>query len=149
MLNQSRRWVLPAFAVCLAGCIPQYHARKVQEANSEKRLTLGAVQQTVRKGMSGGEVLEALGSPNVVSTDENSNEVWVYDKFATDVVSSDNEWSIVGAVAGAGSGAVGGARGGLGGHSGASSTSQRTLTVIVKFDENKKVRDFAYHASRF
>ena len=31
----------------------------------------------------------------------------------------------------------------------ATSKSQRTLTVIVKFDENSKVRDFAYHSSRF
>lgn len=130
------------------GC-PQYHAQKVQNANSDKRLTLGAVQQTIRKGMSGGEVLEALGSPNVVSTDERGNEVWAYDKFATDVVTSENGWSIVGGVVGAGSGAAGGAGGGLSGRAGASSTSQRTLTVVVKFDEAKRVRDFAYHASRF
>lgn len=130
------------------GC-PQYHAQQVQNANSDKRLTLGAVQQTIRKGMSGGEVLEALGSPNVVSTDERGNEVWAYDKFATDVVTSENGWSIVGGVVGAGSGAAGGAGGGLSGRAGASSTSQRTLTVVVKFDEAKRVRDFAYHASRF
>jgi hypothetical protein len=28
-------------------------------------------------------------------------------------------------------------------------TSQRTLTVIIKFDEHDRVRDFAYHTSRF
>ena len=32
---------------------------------------------------------------------------------------------------------------------GTSSVSQRTLTVIVKFDADKRVRDYAYHASRF
>jgi len=32
---------------------------------------------------------------------------------------------------------------------GAASTSQRTLTVIIKFDNDKKVRDFAYHTSKF
>ena len=37
----------------------------------------------------------------------------------------------------------------MSGKSEASSTSQRTLTVIIKFDEEKKVRDFAYHTSRF
>ncbi len=99
--------------------------------------------------MSGGEVIEALGSPNVISTDEKGNEVWVYDKFATDVVASESGWSVLGAVVGAGSGAAGGAGGGLSGRSGAQSSSQRTLTVVVKFDEAKRVRDFAYHASRF
>jgi hypothetical protein len=38
--------------------------------------------------------------------------------------------------------------GGEGG-SGATSESQRTLTVIVKFDEQKKLTDLAYHSSRF
>ena len=99
--------------------------------------------------MSGSEVIEMLGSPNVVSTDENGNEVWVYDKFATDVVASESGWSVIGGVAGAGSGAAGGAGAGFGGRSGAASSSQRTLTVVVKFDSNKRVRDFAYHASRF
>jgi len=32
---------------------------------------------------------------------------------------------------------------------GAATVSQRTLTVIVKFDTDKRVRDYAYHASRF
>jgi outer membrane protein assembly factor BamE (lipoprotein component of BamABCDE complex) len=149
MLNRKYCGALLGFLACAAGCGAPYHARQVQEANSEKRLTLGAVQQTVRKGMSGGEVIEALGSPNVVSTDEHGNEVWVYDKFATDVVASEGGWSVIGGVVGAGSGAAGGAAAGFNGRSGASSASQRTLTVVVKFDENKKVRDFAYHASRF
>ena len=29
------------------------------------------------------------------------------------------------------------------------SSSQRSLTVIIKFDEDSKVYDFAYHTSRF
>jgi outer membrane protein assembly factor BamE (lipoprotein component of BamABCDE complex) len=136
-------------AIFISGCAADYHARKVQEANSEKRLTLGSVQQSVRKGMSGGEVMETLGSPNVVSTDDKGNEVWVYDKFATDVVASESGWNIIGGVVGAGSGAAGGAGAGFGGRSGGASSSQRTLTVVVKFDENKRVRDFAYHSSRF
>ena len=32
---------------------------------------------------------------------------------------------------------------------GASSTTQRTLTIIIKFDEENKVRDFAYRQSTF
>ena len=31
----------------------------------------------------------------------------------------------------------------------ASSTRQRTLTIIIKFDEQKKVRDFAYNYTQF
>ncbi len=32
---------------------------------------------------------------------------------------------------------------------GATSTTQKTLTVIIKFNEHGTVRDFAYHTSRF
>lgn len=112
-------------------------------------MTVGTVQREIRKGMSGAEVLETLGSPNVLSTDEAGREVWVYDKFATDVVVSESGWSVLGGGVGFGNSAVGGGLLGASGSSGAASKSQRTLTIVIKFDEQKKVRDFAYHASRF
>ena len=80
---------------------------------------------------------ETLGSPNIVSTDENRLEVWIYDKIATDVSYSNNEGGVWLVIAG------------VSGSSGASSTSQRTLTIVIKFDQDKKVRDFAYHSSSF
>lgn len=137
-----------AVAPWCTGCA-RSHARDVQSGLEGDRLTLGTVQRDIRKGMSGAEVATALGSPNVVTTDELGNEVWIYDKFATDVVSSSSGWSIFGAAVGAGSGLAGGGGVGGSGESGARSTSQRTLTVVIKFDEKKAVRDFAYHSSRF
>jgi len=133
----------------LFGCSASHHARDVQGGLDGDRLTVGTVQRDIRKGMSGAEVAEVLGSPNVVTSEEGGREVWIYDKFATDVVASESGWSIFGAGVGFGNSGAGG--GGLGGRgsAGASSSSQRTLTIIIKFDENKKVRDFAYHASRF
>ena len=38
--------------------------------------------------MTGGEVAEVLGSPNVVSTDEQGREVWIYDRISTDTAYS-------------------------------------------------------------
>jgi len=83
------------------------------------------------------DVLEVMGSPNIVTSGDNGTETWVYDKIATDTVHSDSGayWFVV----------VSGGEGG----SGATSESQRTLTVIVKFDEQKKLTDLAYHSSRF
>ena len=51
-------------------------------------------------------------------------------------------------------GGIGDGVGGLGGAhykdaAGASSTTQRTLTIIIKFDNQGHVRDYAYHASSF
>ena len=124
------------------------HKQQVQD-DSTDRVTVGTVQKEIRIGMSGAEVAQALGSPNIVSTDEERREVWIYDKIATDRAYSESRGGIGVLILG-----FGGSGGGLGGGSasasaGASSTSQRTLTVIIKFDKEGKVRDFAYHTSRF
>jgi outer membrane protein assembly factor BamE (lipoprotein component of BamABCDE complex) len=121
----------------ISGCASAgMHRQKVQD-DSGDRITVGKVQREIKKGMSSSQVAERLGSPNVVSTDKERREVWIYDKIATDVSYSTSE-------AGAGILIIGGT-----GASGARSTSQRTLTVIIKFDKEGKVRDFAYHSSRF
>ena len=136
-------------AVVLTGaCSARHHRADVRDDEGE-RVTVGTVQREIRRGMSGGEVASALGSPNIVSTDENGNEVWIWDRIATEHVhssSSSGIW-IFGLIFGGSGGGAGGAS--AAGAAGASSTSQRTLTIIVKFDEQKKVRDVAYHTSRF
>ena len=135
-MGKSHR-TLMSFALILTivigGCSADYHANKVQKGMDANKITVGTVQQEIKIGMSSAAVIEAIGSPNVITTDENRREVWVYDKFATDVASSKGSWTIL-----------------LAGQSaGAASASQRTLTVVIKYDEEKKVRDFAYHTSRF
>jgi len=131
-----------------SGCSASQHRADVQDTSSD-RVTVGTVQKEIRVGMSGGEVAAVIGSPNIVSTDENRNEVWVYDKLATDVAYSDSDSGILGLIFGP----VLSGGGTLSGHgsrsSGASSTSQRTLTIVINFDADKRVSDFAYHTSRF
>jgi outer membrane protein assembly factor BamE (lipoprotein component of BamABCDE complex) len=116
-------------------------------------MTVGTVQKEIRKGMSGGEVVEVLGSPNIVTTDGEGREVWVYDKISTDATYSRDSGGagivllIGGLVGDAVAGGLG--HGDYSRSAGAESKTQRTLTVVIKFDEQKKVRDFAYHTSRF
>ncbi|RKY34807.1 MAG: hypothetical protein DRP78_06110 [Candidatus Omnitrophota bacterium] len=111
--------------------------RKAVSSDDSDRITVGKVQREIRIGMSSAEVAEILGSPNVVSTDEERREVWIYDKISTEVTRSSSEKGVFLLFFGGGR------------SSGAASKSQRTLTIIVKFDEDGKVRDFAYHTSRF
>jgi hypothetical protein len=99
--------------------------------------------------MSGAEVAQVLGSPNIVTTDEERREVWIYDKLATDRVYSTSSGGLSALILGIGGSAVGVAGGSGNSSAGAASTSQRALTVIIKFDGEKKVRDFAYHQSQF
>lgn len=136
-------------ASLLAGCqTAAFHKADVQD-NSTERMTVGKVQKEIRVGMSGADVAQALGSPNIVSTDEERREVWIYDKIATDRAYSSSNGGVNALILGFGAGAAGivGASGSS--SAGASSTSQRTITVIIKFDKGGKVRDFAYHTSRF
>lgn len=140
---------LAAAAVLTTGCTSAATHRADVQDDSSDRVTVGTVQKEIYVGMSGAEVASVLGSPNIVSTDGDRNEVWIYDKFATDAAYSKSNTGLLGLVVGT-SGDVG--AGGLGiktYSSGAESRSQRTLTVVVKFDADQRVRDFAYHTSRF
>jgi hypothetical protein len=131
------------------GCATATQHRADVQDDSADRITVGVVQKEIRIGMSGGDVIGVIGSPNIVSTDADRNEVWVYDKLATDIAYSDSQGGVLGLIFGpigsAGGVAVGGGRQ----SAGASSSSQRTLTVIINFDSEKRVDDFAYHTSRF
>ena len=109
--------------------------RQAQEAGS--KVTVGTVQREIHVGMSGSQVVEALGSPNMVTTDEQRRETWVWDKVSTDTIGSRSSGGGTILILGAASG------------SGITSTSQRTLTVIVKFDAANNVRDFSYRSSSF
>ena len=104
---------------------------------NKTNLTAGVAQREIRKGMSGGEVATALGSPNIVTSGPEGTEVWIYDQMSTRVEASSagtGVWFIFG-VTNQNTGSV--------------KSSQSTLTVVVKFDAAKKVTDVAYHQSKF
>ena len=126
------------------GCSASHHVADVRAEDSD-RVTVGTVQKEVRIGMSGADVASVLGSPNIVTTDSERRETWVYDKISSEVAYSESGGSIVGLIFGGSGGALAGGSS----SAGATSTSQRTLTVVIKFDEQKMVRDFSYHSSRF
>jgi outer membrane protein assembly factor BamE (lipoprotein component of BamABCDE complex) len=140
--------VLLSAALPLTGCMSADQHRAAVEDQTVGRLSVGTVQREIRTGMSGADVAVVLGAPNIVTTDEQRREVWVYDKVASEVVSSASGLSFspfilaTGSIIGAGSGTISQS-------AGATSRSDRTLTIVIKFDEQKRVRDYAYHASQF
>ena len=138
--------VVTAIAALLtAGCSATHHAADVREADDIDRVTVGTVQKEIVIGMSAADVAAVLGSPNIVTTEEERQETWIYDKISSDVTYSRSSGTVVGLIFGSSGGGAG-----VGTTSaGSSSSSQRTLTVIIKFDGNSKVRDFSYHTSRF
>jgi len=141
--------VLVAALLPLAGCMTAPEHRAAVQDTTGDRLTVGTVQREIHMGMSGAEVIAALGSPNIVTTDELRREVWTYDKISSEVVGSSSSLRFTPFLAGSGGSLAGAAGIGASQLAGAVSRTDRTLTVVIKFDDNKRVRDFAYHASRF
>lgn len=128
-------WGLALVGICisigLTGCGGK------QAEIKEDRLTVGRVQGEVKVGMSAAQVAELLGSPNIVTTDDKRREVWIYDKVSTDRVDTASSTYAGLIILGANS------------SNRSSSQRQRTLTIIIKYDEDKKVRDFAYNSTQF
>jgi outer membrane protein assembly factor BamE (lipoprotein component of BamABCDE complex) len=142
-LPEKRRMPMKAFIAMflvplfVVGCTPASKHRAQVQDDSADLLTVGKVQREIRVGMSSAEVVQVLGSPNIVSTDENRLEVWVYDKVASDVTYSTSSGYATLILLG------------IAKDSGSVSRQQRTLTIVVKFDDAGKVRDFAYHSTKF
>lgn len=127
--------ILMALVVSLAvtGC---QHQSSGGSQVQDKNLTVGAVQAQIKKGLPSSSVIEALGSPNIISTDAEGREVWVYDKFSSESHSSGLSTGLIPSLF-------------VKGSSNSSGKSQTTMTVIIKFDEAYLVRDVAYHRSKF
>ena len=116
----------------LPGCKTATEHRAEVEDSSTDKVTVGNVQREVKVGMSGADVAAILGSPNIVSTDSERREVWVYDKVSSTTTFSASNSSFW-----------------YRSPAGAISSNQKTLTVIISFDKNGKVRDFKYRQSSF
>lgn len=138
-----------ACPLLIIGCTTATEHQSELGADEESRLTVAAVQREVQVGMSGAAVLAALGSPNIVSTDSERREVWVYDRVGTEYVYSHSGTGLISLIGAASSAAAGGLLPSYQQGAGATRRSQRTLTIVVRFDAARQVRDFSYHASRF
>ncbi len=135
-------------SMLLSGCMTAAdHSRQLHSSN-EREMTVGVVQREIRKGMTQADVAQALGSPNIVSRDNEGVEAWIYDKIATEV--SYSKSNVSGGIGGLLIGGVGGAAGVVSGGraSGAAAQTQKTLTVVIKF-KDAAVHDFSYHSSKF
>ncbi|MBH50657.1 MAG: hypothetical protein CMG70_01670 [Candidatus Marinimicrobia bacterium] len=105
------------------------------------KLTLGLVQSTVTKGANQTDITKVLGAPNIISKDKQGNETWTYDRISREAQSSSGS--------GVGFGALFGWVFAGGRSSASSSTSNKSLTVIITFDDNKSVIDYAYQSLEF
>jgi hypothetical protein len=120
-----------------ASCQPASKHAESLGTSDQERLTVGLVQKRIEVGMSQSDVAAALGSPNIVTKDVKGKEAWIYDKAASEVTYSNDQGSVWLIIAGYSKGA------------GASRSSQKTLTVVIKFDDKNLVEGVSYHSSQF
>jgi hypothetical protein len=123
--------------------------RGTAKPDAAREFTLGVAQKELRQGMSQADVAEWLGSPNIVTREPDGREAWIYDRVSSEVEASSGSVGI----GGVGSGASGSLAGVLGISAGKRAqkarSSQRTLTVVVRFTTTGAVAGFSWHASRF
>jgi outer membrane protein assembly factor BamE (lipoprotein component of BamABCDE complex) len=136
-MRSQRSIVLVACLAALNACTTAAEHQQSLGSTAEREMTVGVVQKEIRAGLTQGEVAAALGSPNIVTRDAAGQETWIYDKIATEASYSTSDAYGTILILGAGRAA------------GATSTTQRTLTVVIKFDAANQVDTFTYHASRF
>lgn len=148
---------LPSFAAVQSATVTK---NKVSASNQEQEFTLGLVQKQVKVGASQDEVAIALGSPNIVTQDAEGKETWIYDKVSSSITDRNKNESVmenstytryfwhdlltlvtlglinknvkpelkdVSQVV----------------------TTQKTLTVVIKFDKSNTVESVTYHMSKF
>jgi outer membrane protein assembly factor BamE (lipoprotein component of BamABCDE complex) len=130
----KRIMLLPLLAT-LAACGADVPG-PVDQRNSA--LTQGNVQLNLAVGQTTkADVLEVFGAPNITTRDAAGSEVWSYQRHATVAQSSSNSdyWTIL---------LTGGSRSAAG-----FAQSNRTMTLIIKFNSKDVVSDFRSRTSDF
>ncbi len=130
--------LVPVVLVALAAtsCNARNFYNETYSEDINNTLTLGNVQKEINQGMSQDQVAIALGSPNIVTSDKDKKETWIYDKIATEVRQSKSSGLILFCQTGAD-------------YVGRKDVSQKTLTVVIKFADDKTVESVSYHSSKF
>ena len=110
----------------LLGCAPPAPFASIPARHIEtQKVTLGNVQMIVKKGASSADVIGALSSPNIVTSNKDGTETWVYDKIMSESETAVGSNGIV---------AV---------------KSTRTMIVVIKFDQAHRVDTVQYRQTSY
>jgi hypothetical protein len=134
---------------------PQAQAVSAPPAQSgASALSYGSVTSRVVNGKtSQAELVDMFGGPNISTVDSEGLETWVYERSVsqTDAANRSQSWQAaanLGVFFGHGN-AGAQAAGGQNASASSTTSSFRSLTVIVKFNPDKTVKDYSVRASQF
>lgn len=131
------------FAVLAAG------SAAAGEKAASTAFTLGLVQRELHTGLSQADLILRLGSPSILTRDGSGREAWVYDRVFSETEAKSAGIGVGGLGSGGGDSFAGLFGLNAGGRSARTRSSQRTLTVVVRFSAEGTVESFAWHDSRF
>ena len=127
---------------------------KRAQTESPSPLSYGSITSTVKKGTTTqSDLLSMFGGPNISTIDSDGNETWIYEKTTSETTT--NSQSSINAKAerldvffGLGFIHKGKGEGNVKSNTTVSS-SIKSLTVIIKFNQDKTVKDYSARASYF
>ncbi|MBN2453341.1 MAG: hypothetical protein JXB40_03665 [Candidatus Omnitrophica bacterium] len=119
----------------ICGCSSAGSHLKSSHPGAGDKVTASKTHGKIYIGMTSAQVEQALGSPVVKTTDKKGLEVWVYDKIS-DISYSRNAGCFCLLRTNAPEAVE------------AKTDSHRMLTVVVKFDEDRRIRDICTHSHR-
>ena len=113
-------------SIFISGCAYQAPLATIPARQIEtQKITLGSVQSSVKKGASSSDVINALGSPNIVTSNQDGSEMWVYDKIVTEAEMASGQNTAV------------------------TTRSTRTMIVTIKFDKSQRVDTVSYRQTSY
>ena len=132
---------------CLLAMLLLFSGCATTTANYQRsNLTFGMIKKSLIKGQTTqSEILNLFGAPNITTRNKSGEEVWTYDKIAV------SKEDIAGGIGIGGGGPVGGGViGGAAGVSGSSSsTTCRSITLVITFGDKDILKDYAVMAQEF
>ncbi len=128
-----KRIIPPKIAISSILFISMVGCASVQPLE-KSNLTAGMAKTKIIKNQTTQtEILQVFGSPNIITKNKSGNEVWTYDKVSVESGTFGAYGTIL----------IAGASGS------SSSTSSRTFTLMIEFDEHDVVKDYSYRSSGF
>jgi outer membrane protein assembly factor BamE (lipoprotein component of BamABCDE complex) len=125
-LPQKTYLTLTILSIFTSGCAYQAPLATIPARQIEtQKITLGSVQSSVKKGASSSDVINALGSPNIVTSNQDGSEMWVYDKIVTEAEMASGQNTAV------------------------TTRSTRTMIVTIKFDKSQRVDTVSYRQTSY
>src|SRR4051794_23245021 len=93
-----KKFHLLPLLLAVGGCMTAAQHNQQLGTTQDRAITLGLVQKQIKTGLSQADVAAVLGSPNIVTGDNENHETWIYDKVATEASFSQDSGGVASSI---------------------------------------------------